>query len=111
MSGPSRALALSPSSAIAATTAAGRAVAGVCGCVAISVDHYDAALGGQHGGTADLRHHGLHFGLDLAFDLDHHALDGDARLVELDTALSDFQLDGLHGFRLALAGVELGGLV
>src|SRR4030088_1641326 len=77
----------------------------------MSVDHGDAALQGQDGVRIDLSHDSLHAHLNLAFDVDHHSLDSDAGLVELNAALTHLQLDGLHGLFLALPHTHLSGAV
>ena len=56
-------------------------------------------------------HEGFGFHHDLRFALDHHALERDAHLVDLDTALPNLQLDRLHGLGFALAEIYLRRLV
>src|SRR6185312_6489516 len=94
--GCSTPLASSPNSASSTNSAIVRAATGGCAFVAMSVDHRDAALHLQHRVAVDLGHHAFHFRLDLSLDLDHHALDRDARLIDLDAVLSDLELDRLH---------------
>src|SRR5581483_633954 len=59
----------------------------------ISVDHGNAALEDQHRIRVHLHHDALHLHLDLPFDVDHHAFDRHAHLVDHDAALSHLQLD------------------
>src|ERR1019366_3628993 len=76
------AIASSPSSATVASATVFELIG--AGVLAISVDRHDAALHLRHRGAVHLRHHSLDFGLDLRFDLDHHAVNGHAHLVDLD---------------------------
>src|SRR4249919_1593429 len=89
-SGRTRAIASSPSSAtVEIITVFELACAGV---PLISVDHHEAAL--NHGDCVglDIRHDGMDVALNGGVDLDHHALDGNAHLVDLNAALPDFKL-------------------
>src|SRR5262249_16984684 len=62
----------------------------------ISIDHCNAALKDQHGVAFDGGHRCIDIYSDLALDLDHHPLDGDAHLVDLDAALAHLHQDVLH---------------
>src|ERR1019366_3848133 len=70
----------------------------------MSVDHGDAALEDQDGFTLHLRHH-------VARNLYHHALNGHAHLVYLDTTAADCERDGLHGGHIDFSQVHFGGLI
>src|SRR5271157_4220136 len=82
-----------------------------CGASPMSVDHHDAALLLQHGGALDLGHQAFHVHLNLALDLDHHSLNRNTHLVDLDAALAHVQSDRLHGLFVDRSQVDLGGLV
>src|SRR5271157_2720137 len=82
-----------------------------CGASPMSVDHHDAALLLQHGGALDLGHQAFHIHLNLALDLDHHPLNRNTHLVDLDAALAHCQGDGLHGRFGDLAQIDVDGLV
>src|SRR5262245_34330832 len=100
---PSRYFARTSSASPAASMMRARS-AGVSG---ILIDHDNAALQLQHGGTLDLRHRGRQLALDLPLDLDHHALDGNAHLVDLDAALAHLHEDILHGLFGFVAQIDI----
>src|ERR1035441_8410725 len=84
ISGPSSAIASSPS---AATVEIVTVFEGTrTGVLPISVDHHDAALFHQHRVAAHLRDRSLDLALDLRFDLNHHTLYSDTHLIDLDAA-------------------------
>src|SRR6185437_5609192 len=77
----------------------------------MSIDHCQVALHGHDPIRAHGRHYRFRLELDSALNTDHHALDGDALLVENDAALSYFQLDLLHGLVRGAAQFHFRGLI